>query len=181
MRAAAVHIGQTTTVGNWHDELRPVLSVAALTERSAGSDRVPFGRIDRPKEQHQGDFDLVLGTGGLLLVGAAGTERTTALRTIATSAARAGDIALYVVDSQHAFRDLAELDQCGAVVAANEPWRMARLFEQLGALTEQRRNLGPQRTDVDGRVDQRARADPDAGPVGLVGGGVDDDRAADRS
>ncbi|WP_084010836.1 FtsK/SpoIIIE domain-containing protein [Pseudofrankia sp. DC12] len=108
------------------------------TRTSARLAPVPLGLSDFPGEQAQRPYQIDLESPGhLMIVGASRSGRSTALRTFAGSlAARvsASDAHLYGVDcGNNALRALAALPHTGAVVSADEPDRVERLFHRLSA------------------------------------------------
>src|SRR5882757_6945735 len=86
---------------------------------------VPIGLIDLPDEQRQIPLCLDVRTAGpMLLVGGARSGRTTALRTLAGSAAARlspDDLHLYAIDcAGGGLRSLDELPHCGSVITRDE-------------------------------------------------------------
>jgi DNA segregation ATPase FtsK/SpoIIIE, S-DNA-T family len=132
----------------WHPPLPEHLVLDRLLQ-SAGGPRTglaPFAVEDRPGEQRQLAFSLMLGGGNLALVGGRASGRSTALRTLAASLARAhtpDQVHLYVIDQTPAsvLRSLAALPHCGVVATRAERHRTERLVARLTALLEERSGL----------------------------------------
>ncbi|GAB2675993.1 FtsK/SpoIIIE domain-containing protein [Thalassiella azotivora] len=98
--------------------------------------RLTFGLLDDPARQRQVPARLDLGSPQCLgVAGTARSGRTTLLRTLAVSAARApaGQVAVYVLDGGGALTGLAALPVVGAVVPRDDPERVARLLRRLDA------------------------------------------------
>ena len=159
--ASAIGMGETSVV--WPPPLPVRLALPDLLaewsiptwdgnnwpeEASAGNLLAPvpiFGLADRPLERKQ---ELVLpqadqGSGHVLVFGAAGTGKSTALRTAAVSLAMRHSpelLHLYVLDlaSQPALRILECLPHVGAVVLRTEEERIERLLRWLSAEVERR-------------------------------------------
>jgi S-DNA-T family DNA segregation ATPase FtsK/SpoIIIE len=133
--------------------------------QSASSLSAVFGVEDRPEVQSQvpAYFDIER-DGHLLVVGDAGSGRSTFLRTLAASIASrcsARDVHLFGIDCGNgALLPLADLPQCGAVVSRTEIERVDRLITRLLAEVAQRQqnlSLG----GFSSIVDQRAQATPE--------------------
>lgn len=137
LRDASRRIGHDVATGLW---LPPLPERVTLEELPPGLDEGPVsaavGLQDLVAEQDQRalvlDFERM---GNLLIVGAARSGRTTALRTIAGALARnrpPRDLHLYALDfAGHALRSLEALPHCGAAVTRGDRDRLERLLELL--------------------------------------------------
>jgi S-DNA-T family DNA segregation ATPase FtsK/SpoIIIE len=115
----------------WLPDLPAVLPLGDVS-RPAGTDLLlRYGYEDLPEQRSQpvAAWNLSRGT-HLLIAGRPLSGRSTALRTIAVSAAE-HRVHLYVLDGGGALGDLASLPYCGAVVTPNEPDRVARLLNRV--------------------------------------------------
>ncbi|GLZ40601.1 FtsK/SpoIIIE domain-containing protein [Actinokineospora sp. NBRC 105648] len=137
----AVAAEQTGLVPPHRPWVDPLPRVLTLDELMPVPDGMLLGCRDEPLHQRQDQFSLPLGTGNLLVIGGAGTGRSTALRGIAAGLVAAGPVAIYAVDGARGLADLAGLPQCGAVIPADETWRIDRLFDRLEATTRERLDL----------------------------------------
>ncbi|TFD85884.1 cell division protein FtsK [Cryobacterium lactosi] len=104
----------------------------------AGDGRVRWALEDLPARQTQQDAVLDLADfGHLYIVGAPGSGRSQALRTIAASSAATlppTDLHLYAIDCGNgALSSLSEVPHCGAVVQRNQTERATRLVHRLEA------------------------------------------------
>ena len=159
IRTVAELTGVPRQLGPWLPPLPRQLTLDALppqrkaasaaapgrTETSGGPPRagtrlapIPIGISDFPGDQAQRAYQVDLEAAGhLLVVGSARSGRSTVLRTFAGAlAARVTvhDVHLYGVDcGNNALRALAALPHTGAVVGADEPDRVERLFGRLHA------------------------------------------------
>ena len=155
----------------------PPLPERLLLDRLIGGARAlpagtaPFAVEDRPADQRQTAFSLTLGEGNLAFVGGRASGRSTALRTLAASAARlssADDLHLYVIDQTPAsvLRPLGRLPHTGVVATRTERHRTERLIARLGSMLEERGALLSQR-GVSTLTELR-RSDPAAPPYVVV-------------
>jgi len=136
----------------WPDPLPDDLDLAAV--RGLADDPAPFasagGEVafllaDRPDDQAQVAAGWIPTAGNLLLAGLPGSGTTTALATVAVAAARStppDDLHIYALDfGTGELEALADLPHTGAVIAANDRERQARLVSWLRAEVERRRGL----------------------------------------
>jgi S-DNA-T family DNA segregation ATPase FtsK/SpoIIIE len=151
---AVVSLGHLPVAQIWNDVLPEHLTFTAAdaVRRVPGYERDPgrlvlLGMADDPanQAQHASVVDLESG-GGLLVLGTGGSGKTTALRTIAASAAlddqRAGGgtVAMFVLDfSSGELRSLAALPQCEGVGTLDDLEATTRIVETLDALVARRR------------------------------------------
>ena len=140
--AAAAHLPRPRRP--WCDPLPDRLPHASVPP-GPGPGRVVLGLVDRPEEQRTTPLvvDLVA-DGGLAVVGAPGSGRSTALRTFVLALAAQTDEAVHVdvVDTGTALRDLEHLDMVGSVVELADTERTLRLLRGLAAEVERRRTGG---------------------------------------
>lgn len=104
---------------------------------------LPYGLLDLVLEQRRAVLALDLNTSAhLLVVGARGSGRTTALRTLAASAAKhaaAADVHIYALEpGGHALSDLRSLPHVAAVVQGDDLDLGARVLEWLVEEVERR-------------------------------------------
>lgn len=129
----------------WLDPLPERFSLAALPAAPQGGElSAAVGIVDLPDQQAQRSQAVDLTADGHLLVyGAAGSGKTTALRTLATAlSGRLGpdDLRLYGLDfAGGGLRALTALPQCAAVITPDEVERVDRLFAVLDRAVAERR------------------------------------------
>lgn len=141
--AAAAALGLPPARSPWLSPLPTRLVLDDLPSLAGatppGPTFLPFGLEDRPDEQARAvaGFDLAAG-GHLLVAGDAGSGRSSLLRAVAVSAARAlppSQLHCYGLDGGNgALSALEALPHCGAVISRLEPERVERL---LGRLAEE--------------------------------------------
>ncbi|MCT7352113.1 FtsK/SpoIIIE domain-containing protein [Streptomyces sp. 15-116A] len=156
--------------------LPPLPELVTLDELAAYADEsvtatlpdvppIPYGLIDQPARQSRTPLclDLVHGEHTMLL-GGARSGRSTALRTLAGSLARATsplDVHLYGIDcGSNALLPLMRLPHAGAVVTRDEPDRVRRLIERLLAEIARRQQLLAME-GASSAAEQRATAAPE--------------------
>jgi S-DNA-T family DNA segregation ATPase FtsK/SpoIIIE len=107
-----------------------------------GPSPVPIGLEDRPTQQDQPPFTFDLAGGGALVIGGQKSGRSTALRTVAASLARAfpaEDVHLHAIDGAAGqMLALESLPHTGVVAGVGEPDRIDRLLELLVEETSRR-------------------------------------------
>ncbi|MCU1491932.1 MAG: Protein essC, partial [Acidimicrobiaceae bacterium] len=159
--AAARSAGTSEQPSPW---LPPLPGEVHLAELDAPSGELcaAFGLEDHPAEQAWQTAVMELERSGhLLVVGDAGSGRSTFLRTVAASIARScpgQDVHLFGIDcGSGALLGLAELPQCGAVVSRAEVDRLDRLVTRLmGEVVRRQQVLA--RGGYASIADQRARS-----------------------
>jgi S-DNA-T family DNA segregation ATPase FtsK/SpoIIIE len=129
----------------WLPALPDVVTLAGLDDDcSAGT--VAWGLVDLPDHGQQQPLRFELARARTTLIaGSARSGRTTAVRTIAVSAATRWSpthLHMWAVDSANGLADLARMPHCGAVVAATDRNRLERLLDFLGAEISGRRQEG---------------------------------------
>lgn len=151
---AIVALGHPPVRQIWNDLLPEHLAFghADSMRRTPGYERDPgrlvlLGEADDPanQRQHAAVVDLESG-GGLLVLGTGGSGKTTALRTIAASAALddqrsgGGTVAIFVLDfSSGELRSLVALPQCCGVGTLDDLEATTRILETLDAVVTRRR------------------------------------------
>ena len=155
----------------WLDPLPDLVAFSTITSSSSpeadpigGQDRgtraagtlLAIGLADQPDEQRQGPHHIDLG-GGVLVVGAGRSGRTTTLRTIATAAARrfGSGIDIDAIDCGRDLEPLIELDRVGDVVMIDDVERVMRLLRGLDSdlrrrLTDRRHSPSHRLLIIDG-------------------------------
>jgi len=113
---------------------------------SGDSPRISWAKEDLPARQLQQNAELDLAKfGHLYIIGAPGSGRSQALRTIAASAATSNstaDVHLYGIDCGNgALSSLSSLPHCGAVTQRNQTERASRLLVRLDAEVLRRHEL----------------------------------------
>lgn len=133
----------------WMDPLPSVVDVSDLAEVRRGSEMaVPIALADLPTLQSQEPWACDLSRNGHLLVfGASGAGKSTALRTMAGMLAtklQPSDLNLYVLDfGSRALGTLAELPHCGGVFTPEQPELVERTFARIErAIAERKASLG---------------------------------------
>jgi len=131
-----------------HSPWLPALPDTVRLDDLAASDpdRIPWAREDLPARQRQQEAVIDLDRfGHLYIVGAPGSGRSQALRTIAASAASGAstaDLHLYGIDCGNgALASLAALPHCGAIAQRNQTERATRLVTRLQAEVLRRHDL----------------------------------------
>ncbi|MEG8037680.1 FtsK/SpoIIIE domain-containing protein [Sphingomonas sp. LR61] len=129
-----------------------------------GALRFPFGTEDLPDTQEQRAAEIDLDRfNHLFIVGAPGSGRSLALRTIAASAASSipsTDLHLYAIDCGNgALASLQALPHCGAVVQRTQVERATRLIDRLSRETARRHDViaAASASDI---TEQRLLAEP---------------------
>lgn len=141
----------------WMDPLPTVVDVSDLESATRGSGMaVPIALADHPTQQAQDAWVCDLSTNGHLLVfGASGAGKSTALRTLAgmlTTKLQPSDLHLYVLDfGSRALGTLAELPHCGGVFTPEQPELVERTFARIERTIAERRAILGQRgfTSID--------------------------------
>ncbi|WP_394769108.1 FtsK/SpoIIIE domain-containing protein [Lacisediminihabitans sp.] len=129
----------------WLAPLPETVSLETLHQTPSGAG-IDWAREDIPSAQRQQNAAIDLDRfGHLYVVGAPGSGRSGALRTIAASAAASASVAdlhLYGIDCGNgALSSLAALPHCGAVAQRNQAERAARLIQRLEAEVLRRHEL----------------------------------------
>ena len=140
---AARRVGAEPAPSPW---LPPLPATVVASDIDLVDGAVTIGVLDLPGEQRQAPLTFALDGGDhLLVVGGARSGRTTALRTLAGVLATrldARDLHLYALDGGGgSLAVLADLPQCGAVVARDETARGERLLVRLVAELERRQQV----------------------------------------
>lgn len=129
----------------WLDPLPGVVDVADLAQPAEGSGAaVAIALADHPTSQSQDPWVCDLARNGHLLVfGASGAGKSTALRTLAgvlTAHLPPSDLHLYVLDfGSRALGALAELPHCAGVFTPEQPELVERTFARLEREIAERR------------------------------------------
>jgi len=144
LREAGRLLGIPAQHSPWLPPLDGMLSLDDLAP--AGGHAFAWGLEDLPARQAQQNAAIDLDDfGHLYVVGAPGSGRSQALRTIAASAASAhsvADLHVYGIDCGNgALASLAALPHCGAVSQRNQAERSARLLDRLEAEVLRRHEL----------------------------------------
>ena len=124
-----------TTLG----ALLPGLSVDPRRGFGVPRGTVPLGEIDRPRLQRRDVLEVDLTAGNLAVVGAAGTGRSTLLRTAVNGLAltRTPDqVTVHVLDLGGALTSLTRLPHVVALAGPGEPDLAARILRQVQAGTD---------------------------------------------
>ena len=145
--AAARAEGRPAPLRPWLEPLTEQLTLADLLRGATAADlgrtgRMPIGRRDLPREQRQDTLTVDLDRdGGVLVLGANRSGRTTTLATFATAAAGhpVDPAHVYAISSDGGLDELAALDGVGDVVRADEIERAARLVRAVHTEVRHRR------------------------------------------
>lgn len=144
VRAAADASGWVRNCVPWPEPLSasvPLTDVPAPTEAAL----IPFVVFDDPDAQCQVAGGLTLGAGHLALAGSAQTGKTTALRSLATSAAlarSAAELHLFVIDfAGGGLRPVAALPHCAAS-SFDDLDQVVRILNELERLVADRLDAG---------------------------------------
>ena len=128
----------------WLDQLPTTLDLLTLPVARTGALRL--GIIDEPETQRQRLFELDLdGQGNIAIFGTGGTGKSTFLRTLAVSAARAAEtdlVHVYGLDfSGGALSTLESLRTVGSIISGGDTERVSRLIRHLTAIMLDRTRL----------------------------------------
>ncbi|MER7841345.1 FtsK/SpoIIIE domain-containing protein [Streptomyces sp. NPDC096040] len=171
VRDGAARMGFGEQRSPWLPPLAEQVTLAELESYGSGSQAgadvapVPYGLVDQPAKQSRTPLvlDLLHGEHTLLL-GGARSGRSTALRTLAGSLARATsphDVHVYGIDcGSNALLPLMRLPHVGAVVTRDEPDRVRRLIERLLAEIARRQRMLAME-GASSAAEQRAAAAPE--------------------
>ncbi|WP_395245241.1 FtsK/SpoIIIE domain-containing protein [Agromyces sp. MMS24-K17] len=139
---AAARAGVPEPRRPWLDSLAPVYDLKRLPNRRT-DEQLLIGVIDRPDLQaqpaayYEPDRD-----GNMVVFGTGGSGKSTALRTIAASAAmttRGGPVQVYALDfGAGGLKALDALPHVGAVIPGDDEERVARLLRMLRDLVDER-------------------------------------------
>ena len=155
VRGAHRSLGGRAPRRPWLDPLPGLVALSTITSGSstesdttggrrrgtgAAGTLLAIGLADQPHEQRQDPHHIDL-SGGVLVVGAGRSGRTTTLRTIATTAARrfGSDIEIHAIDCGRDLESLARIDRVGDVVMIDDVERVMRLLR--GIDSDLRRRL----------------------------------------
>lgn len=131
-------IRDAAAASGWHENAVPwpktLPAIVPLESLPLTGDAIPFAVADDPDQQATVPLPIVLGGGPVGLAGAPGSGRTTALRTLAVSAAQSfsvRDLHVYVIDYRGSgLGVLRQLPHTGGVSNA-DPEVAARIVEHL--------------------------------------------------
>lgn len=126
----------------WLPELADIYDLRRLPNPRTGA-KLPLGVIDLPEDQAQREVLYEPDRDGNLAVfGTSGSGKSTALRTIAATAAftaRGGPVHVYGLDfGSRALRMLEDLPHVGAIIDGDDDERVARLLRKLRAIVDER-------------------------------------------
>jgi S-DNA-T family DNA segregation ATPase FtsK/SpoIIIE len=151
--AAAIDVngklGQPPPVRPWLPTLPEVLPLEALSPPARsrfGAPRATIGLVDDPAGQRQYPLEFALDEdSGLLVLGATGSGKTTALRSLTVSLARSSspaELQIYALDfASRGLKALEALPHCGAVIAGDETERVMRILTMLRSEADRRKSL----------------------------------------
>ena len=124
---------------------------------------IPFALVDDPDGQRQYADGLTLGAGHLAIAGSAQTGKTTALRSLAVSAARArsaADLHLFVIDfAGGGLRPLAAIPHCAAS-SFDDLDQVVRILSELERLVADRLETGTRNVVSPNGSQERGSGDP---------------------
>ena len=141
----ALHI--TPPASPWLPSLPPAIALSELDELATVQlDGAAIGLVDQPTQQTQLPMIVDLAEqGSLLIFGASGSGKTTALRTLAVSLADRHDpseLQLFGLDfAGLGLRCLEALPHCGSVIAGDDEERVTRLVKLLRRTIDERARL----------------------------------------
>jgi S-DNA-T family DNA segregation ATPase FtsK/SpoIIIE len=142
---ATTELGITPPGSPWLPPLGPAVALEDVRTADAPG-RAAIGLVDEPQLQRQVPFELDLpGDGNLLIFGAGGSGKTTALRTIAVALARSHrprELNIHGLDfAGRGLQALEALPHCGSVIPGDDEERVARLLMLLRRMIDTRSQL----------------------------------------
>jgi len=125
----------------WLDELRPIYNLAKLGQRR--DTEIVLGVLDNPEHQAQEvEYFHPDDNGNILYIGAGGSGKTTALRSLAIAASitpRSGPVHIYGLDfAGGGLSFLTPLPNVGAIISGEDDERVQRLLRHLSRVIEER-------------------------------------------
>lgn len=145
LRAAAEQEAVDPVPSPWLPPLPVSVQLDDLGPAAGGEGPVlAYGLLDQPSRQRRrtAGWDLAA-DGPLAVVGGTRSGRTTLLRALLASLARAGGTWAYVLDGGAGLRAAAELPAVGAVVERDDTERTLRVLDHLRDLVDRRQQGGP--------------------------------------
>jgi S-DNA-T family DNA segregation ATPase FtsK/SpoIIIE len=123
--------------------LDPLPELIDLDQLHRAGDTLPIGMVDEPESQTQRTFDLDLdAVGTLVVIGAGGAGKSTALRTLAVAAAAAAEehpVVVHAIDfAGGALAMLERLPIVSSVVSGQDVERVTRILKMLADAVESR-------------------------------------------
>ncbi len=142
IRHATANLGIAQPASPWLPALGPTVTLDDLGA-AAQAGVATIALVDEPKLQRQVPFSVDLAVeGSLLIFGAGGSGKTTALRTIAAALARTHsprDLNLYGLDfAGRGLQALETLPHCGSIIPGEDEERVTRLISLLRRMIETR-------------------------------------------
>ena len=144
---ATESLGITPPASPWLPSLPPAIALSELEERvTVQVDGAAMGLVDQPVHQSQLPMTVDLASqGSLLIFGAGGSGKTTALRTLAVALAERYDpseLQVFGLDfAGLGLRPLEALPHCGSVIAGDDEERVTRLVKLLRRTIDERARL----------------------------------------
>ncbi|SHU17615.1 DNA translocase FtsK [Mycobacteroides abscessus subsp. abscessus] len=138
VRSAAARLRIPVPRKPWLSPLAPVYELESITPVPG---QLIIGRVDIPETQQQPVATFSPDQGNLAIVGTSGSGKSTALRTLAISAALIDDDPTHVYAFDFAAGSLGVLEQLphvAAVVGADDDERVGRVLRRLTALLDDR-------------------------------------------
>lgn len=145
IRQAARDSGWTRNAVPWPKPLPEVVDLSSLPpleDDEMRSIALPIGLVDDPNQQAHLLATVELGKGHVCFAGASASGRTTALRTVAASAATshgARDLHIYAIDASGGLGGLTQLPHCGGV-AIDDSEVAGRILDQIDSAVRDRRS-----------------------------------------
>ncbi len=141
VKKAAANADIPTPFRPWLNELKPIYNLAKLGQRR--DTELVLGVIDEPEKQAQTvEFFYPEENGNILFIGAGGSGKTTALRSLAIASAitpRSGPMHVYALDfAGSGLSFLEPLPNVGSIVSGDDAERVERLIRYLTEVVEER-------------------------------------------
>lgn len=171
VRSAAGHLGIPTPRKPW---LPPMDATYALEAIPAPAGHIVLGRLDVPETQQQPTATYEPDSGNLAIIGTSGSGKSTALRTVAISAALDADNSTHVYGfdfSSGSLQMLETLPNVAAVVDGEDDERIGRVLRRLvGILDDRARKFT--RANVSNLSGYRQSVNPDEPRILLLVDGI---------
>ncbi|OBB77394.1 FtsK/SpoIIIE domain-containing protein [Mycobacterium sp. 852014-52144_SCH5372336] len=171
VRAASDQMRIRTPRKPWLPPLQPTYALESI---SAPSGHLVIGRLDLPERQQQPTATYEPDQGNLAIVGTSGSGKSTALRTLAISAALASDGPTHIYGFDFAsgsLRMLEPLPHVAAIIDGEDDERIGRVLRRLVTILDERSRRFS-RANVSNLTGYRQSVDPEEPRILLLVDGI---------